>query len=195
MNKNENEFKAWEYVDVNVKRNQATLYTDCYRNFGWNLIEQCEIHPSATVPSYNTTENINVATPTVKSENDFVKLKFKRDSKLANKIEITELQEKCEEALSTIQTIENKKSAFFMGPIIGFGIVGALFIGLSIFNFVSANILLCVVFAICSLIGWGAAYFAFAKVHPKKSEKYSPRIKEQFDTIYRTCEQANALLA
>ena len=195
MNINKNEFIAWEYVDVNVKRNNATLYTDSYENFGWILIEQCEINYAPNVSVSNVQLSDYTPTSTTRNENEIVKLKFKRDSKLPNRIELDQLQQKCEEALSSVQKLEDKKAAHFMGPIIGFGIVGALFLILSILNFVSANIILCVLSAVFSIIGWVAAYVAFAKVYPKKNAKFNPRINEQFETIYRTCEQANALLA
>jgi len=191
----ENGFIAWEYADINVNRNHAPLYTDCYKNFGWILIEQCETHYTPDVPIHNVPTTHNTSGHTARHDQEMVKLKFKRDSRLPNKIQLEQLQHKCEGALSSIQHLENTKSAYFMGPTIGFGGIGALFMGLSIFNLVSANIPLCVLFAILSLVGWAAAYFFFAKVHPNKNAQITPKIEEQFEIIYQTCEQANTLLA
>jgi len=190
----ENGYIAWEYADINVNRNHAPLYKDCYQNFGWTLIEQCDMHYAPDMQIYNVPVNYSTSTPTAGHDHEMVKLKFKRDSRLPNKIQLEQLQHKCDGALSSIQRLENTKSASFMGPIIGFGGVGALFVGLSIFNFVSANILLCVLFAIISLVGWFAAYYVFAKVQPSKNAQITPRIQEQFEIIYQTCEHANALL-
>ena len=194
-NTNENGFVAWEYADINVNRNQAPLYADCYRNFGWTLIEQCELHYTPDVPSYSPYSSRNTPTHTVTHEQEMVRLKFKRDSRLPHKIQLGQLQQKCDSALSSIQRLENTKSAYSMGSTIGFGIVGAAFLGLSIFNFVSANIPLCVLFAVISVAGWAAAFYFFAKVQPKKNAQINPRIQEQFNIVYQTCEQANALLA
>lgn len=190
----ENSFIAWEYADINVNRNHAPLYTDCYQNFGWILIEQCARHYTPDVPAYNVTTIHNPSAPATGNDHEMVKLKFKRDSRLPNKIQLEQLQRKCESALSSIQHLENTKSAYFMGSTIGFGGVGALFLGLSIFNFVSANIPLCMLFTIISLVGWAMAYYFFAKVQPNKNAQITPRIQEQFEIIYQTCEQANTLL-
>jgi len=191
----ENGFVAWEYADISVNRNHAPLYTDCYQNFGWILIEQCAMHYTPDVPVNNVYTNHHASVPTTGNDQEMVKLKFKRDSRLPNRIQLEQLQHKCEGALSSIQHLENTKSAYFMGPTIGFGGIGGLFLGLSIYNFVSANIPLCALFAIISLAGWAAAYYFFAKVQPNKNAQIAPQIQEQFEIVYQTCEQANTLLA
>ena len=193
-NTKEKNFVAWEYIDVDVKRNNAPLYMDCYQNFGWIFIEQCATHYTPDVPTHNASMSTDVATHGVRHDQEMVKLKFKRDSKLPNKIQVEQLQHRCEGALSSIQRLENTKSARFIGSTIGFGIVGALSMGVSIFNFINGNIPLCVFFAVTSLVGWAAAYCFFAKVNPKKNEQINPQIKEQFEVVYQTCEQANSLL-
>jgi len=53
----ENSFVAWEYADISVNRNHAPLYTDCYQNFGWILIEQCAMHYTPDVPVNNVYTN------------------------------------------------------------------------------------------------------------------------------------------
>ena len=193
-NSKEKEFVAWEYDDINVKKKNVALYTDCYQNFGWILIEECALHYTPDVPQSNVSVNHETSTPTVGLDHEMVKLKFKRDSRLPNKVKLEQLQEQCEGALSSIQHLENEKSGRFMGFTIGLGIVGALFLGLSIFNFASANIVLGVLFAVISLIGWVAAFFVSTKVQPNVNAKINLRIKEQFEVVYQLCEQANSLL-
>ena len=185
----ENNFVAWEYIDVDVKRNNVPLYKDCYQNFGWVFIEQCETHYAPDVPYHNAS-----TAPTGQHEQERVKLKFKRDSKLPNKSKVEQLQNRCEGALSSIQRLENEKSARFMGPTIGFGGVGAVFLGVAIFNFTRANTTFAIVAAIISLVGWAAAYYFFANVNPKKNAQINPQIQEQFEIVYQTCEKANGLL-
>jgi len=164
----ENGFIAWEYAGISVNRNHAPLYTDCYQNFGWILTSQDAIHDTLDVASNNIYPSYHMSTPTTGNDQEMVTLKFKRDSRLPNRIQLEQLQHQCEGALSSIQHLENTKSAYFIGPTIGFGGIGALFLGLSIYKFVSANIPLCAFFAIISLVGWAAAYYFFAKVRQIK---------------------------
>jgi len=189
-----NDFVAWEYMDIDVKRSNATRYADCYENFGWVFIEQCEINPAPEVPHHNVATSNNTSASVASHDQEMVKLKFKRDSRLANKSQVEQLQHRCEGALASINGLENKKSAYFMGPIIGFGGVGAVFLGYSIFNFAHANSSLGLVSAVISLASWVAAYYFFSKVSPKKQEQINPKIKEQLEIVYQTCEQANGLL-
>ena len=189
-----NDFVAWEYTDIDVKRSSATLYKDCYQNFGWIFIEQCELYQSPEIPHHNVVTGNHTQAAVVVNEQEMVKLKFRRNSRLENKSQVEQLQHRCENALTSINSLENKKSAYFMGPIMGFGGVGAAFLGFSIFNFAHANIPLGAVSAVISLASWIAAYCFFAKISPKKKEHINPQIKEQFEIVYQTCEQASGLL-
>jgi hypothetical protein len=81
-----------------------------------------------------------------------------------------------------------------MGVSLGTGIIGAVFVGLSVYNFVSSNIVLGVVFAAIGAIGWTIGFFSNRKVGNKKSTQTEPYIQEQMNIVYSTCEKAHALL-
>lgn len=193
-NSSSNGFVAWEYTDIYVDRNLATMYTDCYQNFGWTLIDQNERNYISDIgaPQFVPISNIAGA---VQSGGERVNLKFKRNSRLPNKIQLNKLQQECEDALTSIDRLENRKMATTTGPLLGFGILGGGATALSVYAFTIASIPLCVLFAAVGFVGFLAAYMSFAKGSAKKTAKINPEIQGQFDTVYRTCEQANALLA
>jgi hypothetical protein len=60
---------GFEYKDVTIKRELASLYADSYPNFGWTLEDT-----TSPLSSINS-----------------VTMKFKRDRKLRNKVELTRL--------------------------------------------------------------------------------------------------------
>ena len=206
MSDNTNKFIAYEYMDVTTTPDNTVMYEDTYSNFGWTLVDRL---PYGGIPhgaaegyraNYATDPQVNI--PTVNTSvpehidgPEMVTLKFKRDSRLANKREIDQLQRKCDLALSNIHSIEKKKSAYTMGPAIGIGIVGTGVLALAAYGFVTGNIAMCVVFTILGVAGWGIGFFANLKIGKTQAAKLEPVVNEQYSTIYNTCEQAHALLA
>ncbi|NYB72833.1 hypothetical protein HZF24_01615 [Sedimentibacter hydroxybenzoicus DSM 7310] len=198
---NKDNFVAYEYKNITVGRNYAALYTDCLSNFGWMLIEEYEYGYRPVLTNGNTiNKNLNlhihsIQTPPDKVDGpDMVTLKFKRDRHINNKLEIDRLERKCEEALSAIGNIERRNSAHTMGTSLGAGIIGAVFIGLAIYSFISSNIAIGVFLTIIGLVGWGIGFFSYHKIGQKKSIQTEPIIQEQFDIAYSACEQAHTLL-
>lgn len=199
MNNQEN-FIAYEYKNIAVKRNSVALHTDCLKNFGWDLIEE---HTHGYAPQVNTPVNntgnvpsYTVQTPPEKVEEvDMVTLKFKRDRKLINKREIDKLERQCEEALAVIAKLEKKNSAQTMGISLGTGIVGTAFLVLAAYNFGVGGIVSGVIFTVIGAVGWAVGFFANRKVGKKKSAQSEPVIQQQLDVVYSICEQAHALLA
>ena len=199
MNNQEN-FVAYEYKNIAVKRDSVALYTDCLKNFGWDLIEE---RTHGYVPQVNTPVNITgsvpsytVQTPPAKVEDvDMVTLKFKRDRKLSNKREIDKLERQCEEALAAIAKLEKKNSAQTMGLSLGTGIVGTAFLVLAAYNFGAGGVAPGVMFTIVGVVGWAVGFLANRKVGKKKSAQSEPVIQQQLDVVYSVCEQAHALLA
>ena len=66
---------GYEYKTITISKQMESLYTDAYQNFGWEL-EGTEI-PINSAPGN-------------------VEMKFKRDRKLRNKMEVTRLQRQFE---------------------------------------------------------------------------------------------------
>lgn len=200
-----NGFVACEYKEVTAKRDQVHLYTDCYSNFGWTLVDQRQHSYSpvstSSIASIGTSiastvaPNVTVDVADHIDDTDIVILKFKRDSRMPNKREINKLESQCESTLSEINKIETKKSAKTMGVSMGIGIVGAGFMVLAGFGFFNANILFGVIFAIVGLVFWGAGFLASRKLGKSQQEKTAPTISDKFEAVYGYCEQAHALLA
>ena len=196
MGKN-NDFVACEYKNITVKRDSVTIYTDCLSNFGWTLVYEHEYGFQPTIPTV-----VNVYTPVAPTvapghtdDLETVSLKFKRDRKINNKLEVNRLERKCEDALSSINGMERKNNAYTMGISLGTGIIGTAILAFAAYNFMSANVAIGVVLAILGFAGWGIGFFANRKVGHKKATQTEPMIQEQLEIAYSACEQAHVLLA
>ena len=199
---NEENFVAYEYKNVNVKRNSMEQYIDCMENFGWTLVDGDGYNAQALLSNLNPVNlGMNIANfaqtigDTSADDSVPVTLQFKRDRRIENKQQLDKLEKEYVEALSAIDRIERKNSAQTMGVSLGTGIVGAVFVGLSVYNFVASNIVLGVVFAVIGAIGWTIGFFSNRKVGSKKSTQAEPHVQEQLDIVYSACEKAHALLA
>ena len=170
------EFKTFEYTTITANRKDEALYNDCYTSFGWEPSEGREF---------------------IISNPDKVAIKMKRDRKIKNRSEVNTLQRKCENALAAIDSLERKVTTNAITISFIFGLIGTVFLALSVFNItlLTLNITLCIVFGLLGFIGWGLGYFSYLKVKKSRAEKNAPLIDEQFDVIYNTCEQAATLLA
>lgn len=170
-NRSERNFVAYEYTTLQVQRNELQEYKDCYRNFGWLPVE----------------EAIGLS--------GIVLLKLKRDRMLKNHAELGNLQRQAEAAFSAIGKLERTKTERASMVALGTGVLGTAFMAGSVFAVVAGNIPLCVVVGIPGLVGWGAAYLLYRKIMKSQIAQVSPLIDQQYEEIYRACEQASALLA
>ena len=85
------DFVAYEYMSINVRADKEPLYVDCYENFGWELINNTALVDSE---DYYINNSINGSRQ--------INLKFKRDRKIKNKLELMKLQRKMESSLEEI---------------------------------------------------------------------------------------------
>ena len=198
---NKKNFVVYEYKNVNVKRDSAGMHIDCMENFGWSLIEDDGYDFQALLSNLNPVNlgrNIADAAQCFGETADAsptITLKFKRDRRIENKQQLDKLEKEYEEALSAINKIERKNSAQTMGVSLGTGIIGAVFVGLSVYSFISSNIVLGTLFAVVGAAGWAIGFFSNQKVGKKKSVQSGPQVQEQLGIAYNACEQAHALLA
>ena len=197
---NKENFVAYEYKNATVKRNSAGMYIDCMGNFGWTLVEtEYDFQPQFTnLNPVNLGKNIATAAQSygeTADPSETLTLKFKRDRRIENKQQLDKLEREYEEALSAINKVERKNSAHTMGISLGTGIIGTVFIGLAVYNFVFSNTVLGVVFAAIGAVGWAIGFFSNMKIGKKKSAQTEPYVQEQLNIVYSTCEKAHALLA
>lgn len=168
----ENKFIGYEYMNVTITRGIESLWTDNYANFGWSL---------------------EGSSPDVKGIN-FVNLKFKRDPKIRNKVELTRLQRQFEGYAKKIENLERSKNIGASAFAYGFGILGTASMALSVFSYLRGMLPLTIIFAIPGLLGLILPYFGYVIIRNKKVENVNPLIDEQYEIIYNTCEKANRLL-
>ena len=197
---NKENFVAYEYKNVTVKRNSAGLYIDCMENFGWTLVENDGYDVQTLLTNLNPVnlgKNIASAAQSygeTADPSETMTLKFKRDRRIENKQQLETLEQEYEQAMSAIHKVKRKNVAQTMGISLGTGIIGTVFIGLSVYNFVFSNTVLGVLFAVIGAIGWAIGFFSNMKIGKKKSTQTKPYVQEQLNIIYSACEKANALL-
>ena len=171
---NENGFVGYEYRDITIDREMESVYVDAYQNFGWGLDK--------------------VSTPQIGLNS--VTLKFKRDRRIRNKMELTRLQRQFDACVSEITGMERSKAA--SASIIAYtvGLIGTAFMAGSVFAVVATPplIMLCIILAVPALIGWVLPYFLYKSNYTKKAAKLTPLIDSKYDEIYEVCERANSLL-
>jgi hypothetical protein len=177
MNENmkNNDFVGYEYKDVATKRVSASLYADCFPNFGWTL-------------EGTSTPIGNVGTVT---------MKFKRDRKIRNKAELTRLQRQFEAQVTEIEAMERSKGFGASVAACTVGIIGTAFMAGSVFAITPGepNIPLCIILAVPAFVGWILPYFLYSNVYRKKTGQVAPMIDGKYDEIFEVCEKANGLLA
>ena len=198
---NKENFVVYEYKNITVKRNSAGMYIDCMENFGWSPAENdgYDVHALLTnLNPVNLGKNISNAAQSfgeTADPSETMTLKFKRDRRIENKQQLEKLERECEDALSAINKSERKNAAQTMGISLGTGIIGTLFIGLAVYNFIFSNTVLGVLFAAVGAVGWAIGFFSNMKIGKKKSAQTEPYVQDQLNIVYSACEKAHALLA
>ncbi|MDO4272133.1 MAG: hypothetical protein Q4D16_00565 [Eubacteriales bacterium] len=170
----ENNFVGYEYQDIAVKRSMVSVYADGYENFGWKL---------------DKTEELSD-----KPMTDSVRMKFKRDRKIRNKVELTRLQRNFDACVSEILSLEASKSNKAAIAAFSVGIVGTAFMAGSVFAVTSGLVIPCILLAIPAFIGWILPYFLFQKIKKGKTAAVTPEIDKKYDELYAVCQKANGLL-
>lgn len=170
----EHPFVGYEYQNVSVKRSMASVYADGYENFGWEL-EGTEEEPG-------------------KLTMDTIALRFKRDRKIQNKVELTRLQrnfDACVSEILSLETSEHVKASIVAYTI---GIIGTAFMAGSVFAVTAGMLLPCIILAIPAFIGWVLPYFLYNRIQQQRTAQVTPLIDKKYDELYAVCEKAHGLL-
>lgn len=167
-------FVGYEYKERTVRSDQASLYMDCYENFGWVLDD-------------------NIITT---SQEHTVTLRMKRDRKIVNKAELTRLQRHFEACADEIQQLERSQSSVAKLWALVTGIIGTAFMAGSVFAVTHVPPLywLCVLLAVPGFSGWIAPYFIYRRKAELQARKVQPLIEAKQDEIYEICEKGHSLL-
>lgn len=168
----ENQFVAYEYISIPVKQTMETLYIDSFKCFGW-ILENSVLNIS----------NVNS-----------VILKFKRDRRIKNRSELSELQRKCEDALIAVERLERSKTSTAAIKALIIGVIGISFVTGAVFSFLANQIPLFIFLSALGLIGCVLPYFVYNKTREKKTLEVTQLVDKQFDIIYEACEKASKML-
>ena len=167
-------FTAYEYKEVTVHSDRASLYLDCYESFGWKQDENF---------------------PPLKN-GDKITLKLKRDRKLVNRTELTRLQRNFEASMDEIDALERSKSSTATIWALCIALAGTAFMAGSVFAVTAdpPRILLCILLAVPAFAGWIAPYVVYRIVRDRKTRQVNPFIENKMEEIYAMCEKGQSLL-
>lgn len=168
----ENGFVGFEYMEVPAKRSMESMYVDSYENFGWEF------------EGSSSKENTG----------DGVTMKFKRDRKLRNKVELTRLQRQFEACAHEIETLEKSKATVAAVVAFTIGLIGTAFLGGAVFAYLADMLPLMVILAVPGFIGWIIPYFCYQTLLRNRERQIAPIIDQKNDEIYSVCEQGCRLL-
>lgn len=168
------DYTTYEYKEVSVRSDKASLYLECYESFGWQQDENFPMQESGGK----------------------ITLKLKRDRKIANKAELTRLQRHFEADIEEITTLERSKTTTAKLWAISIGIIGTAFMAGSVFAVTAKppHIVLCILLAVPAFAGWILPYFVYQKVKDKKTRQVTPFIEKKIEEIYEMCEKGQSLL-
>ncbi len=167
-------FRGYEYKEIQTSGEQASMYVDCYENFGWELDD-----------NFMPEERLGVT-----------KIRMKRDRKIINKMELTRLQRHFEACADEIEKLEQSKSSIPTMWALVIAIIGTAFMAGSVFAIVGNPPIywLSVLLGIPACIGWILPYFVYCKKVAAQTKKVQPLIEAKYDEIYEICEKGNSLL-
>lgn len=167
-------FVGYEYKEVTVETEDASMYIDCYENFGWTADEN---RPPVDGLHHTT-------------------IYLKRDRHIINKTELTRLQRHFEACANEIRELESSKASAASVWSLVVGIIGTAFMAGSVFAVTHQPpmILLCILLAVPAFIGWVMPWFIYKSILRKRTRKVEPLIAAKQDEIYEICEKGHALL-
>ena len=167
-------FVGYEYKEVTVPGEQASLYWDCYEAFGWEPDEH-----------FTTGSLHNMTT-----------LRMKRNRKILNKTELTRLQRHFEACVQELLALERSKTSAATAWALVVGILGTAFMAGAVFAVTHQPPVywLCVLLAVPAFVGWIAPYFLYRRLVEKQTQKIQPLMEAKYDEIYEICAKGHSLL-
>ena len=178
-------FIGYEYKEVVTDPGQASFLIDGYENFGWE-------------PDGNVMQDVLEKYPerAGASKHSKTVLRFKRDRKIVNKMELTRLQRNFEVCAAQITQLEKEKTSRPAILALTVGIIGTAFMAGATFAVTAEPplIALCIVLAVPGFLGWILPYFLYKNAVRRQTEKITPLIEEKYDEIYEICEKGSKLL-
>ena len=168
---------SYDYKTTKVKREMEEMFTDAYRNLGWQVTSQ--------VMAPGTLNTINIS--------------LKRDRHIHHKAELDDLQLTINHTLNAIEKIQDMKKHAGRGAGITVGTIGVLTFGggmsmamtLNGLGFMLGGIALGVVGIGIGFLGWLTAHL----VKKHKLKTIEPELENTFAQFSQLCEDANQILS
>lgn len=162
---------TYDYVTVETNGKMVLETIDCYEALGWQLVK-------------------NEGTLSLKTA-----VTFKRNRKIGGKAELNKIQARLDEALSSINGYESKKTTTAFAAAMGIGIPGMLAFGggMSLCLLKSAVIGALIGGIALGLAGLGLCglgYLVYIKINKKKTAEMNVLIDKKREEISAICEEA-----
>lgn len=166
------QFIGYEYKEIDLRGERASMYLDCYPSFGWEEDDRGMSGPDGKTVT------------------------LKRNRKIVNKAELTRLQRHFEACMKELDDLERSKTTQSTISAILVGIIGTAFMACSTFAAVHEPPLwvLTAVLAVPGFIGWVLPVFIFRHVTARRSKVVAELMEQKYDEICEICEKGNHLL-
>lgn len=199
---NEKKYTGYDYKDLVVSRKLEPVWRDSYNSFGWEVEEgraarkkpvwgplRVMAAPLALLPGSFFKNMVSG----YESE-DEMELRLKRDRQIQNKNELNRLQASMEGTLNEMEHMEETKTFGASAAAYAIGLVGTIFMGLSVFSYLAANLQACIVLAVPGFLGWLLPFAAYAVLKKRRERSVSEAMAGKFDELNTICMQAHALV-
>lgn len=192
---------TYEYKTLTVNRKLELQWQDGLEKFGWELVSSS---PEKIKPVWGPFRimlaPLSILPGPCKNlvnghdSQSSVELKLKRDKNLPNKNELNRLQGYFENTMNEMEHMERTKmvTAYIGSSVCG--LLGTVFMTLSVFTVIAGNVIGCIGFAVPGFIAWvlGAALYYILKGRREKS--IEKEYEQKYEIIDDICERAYILL-
>ena len=164
-------YTSYEYREISVPQEYASLCLDSYPCFGWEPDRNHELKGT-------------------------VKLYFRRVRSISSKAELTRLQRNFDSCIAELKALEQSKTTQGMIAALSVGILGTAFMAGSTFAVVATPpvIWLTILLAVPGFLGWILPYFLYRALVRRKTAQIEPLMEQKYDEIYDLCEKGSRLL-
>lgn len=172
INRDSRQFIGYEYKEIDLRGERASMYLDCYPSFGW------EEDDRGMGGSGRKTVTL------------------KRNRRIINKAELTRLQRHFEACMQELDELDRSKTTQSAISAIIVGIIGTAFMAFSTFAAVHEPPLwiLTAVLAVPGFIGWVLPVFIYRRMTARRSKVVAELTEQKYDEIDEICEKGNRLL-
>ena len=170
----ETPFVGYDYKEITVPSEQASMHMDCYECFGWE--------PDDNIAPIQGRSHITV--------------RMKRNRKIINKMELTRLQHHFEACQNEIAALEKTKTSTASLWALTVGVIGTAFMAGATFAAVHEPpiVWLCILLAIPGFLGWILPFEIYRRTVRKRTGQIEPMIEAKQEEIYQICKKGHSLL-